>query len=99
MRSWWRRRRKARSFWAPPWCDAARVSAGVTSHEATSEACRPSACAHLLRHLLAAGWTPPEQQAGGAQAGEEQEAAPPVPQAEQPAAAEEGAAADGSAAA
>jgi hypothetical protein len=99
VRSRWRRRRKARSFWAPLWCDAARVSAGVTSHEATSEACRPSACAHLLRHLLAAGWTPPQQQAGGAQAGEAQAAAPPAPQPEQPAAAEAGAAEHGGAAA
>jgi hypothetical protein len=63
-----RRKRKARSLWAPPWCDAARVSAGSPTHECTSEACRPSACDYLLRELQAAGWTPPAEAgaAGGA---------------------------------
>ncbi len=49
----------AKPHWSVQWCDAARVSAGVTEHEATSEACRPSACAFLLRELQAAGWAAP----------------------------------------
>ena len=49
-----------------PWCDAARLSAGHTAHESTSEACRPSACAFLLRMLRQAGW-----QGGAEQAGEQ----------------------------
>jgi hypothetical protein len=56
-------------------CDAARVSAGHTAHESTSEACRPSACAFLLSKLQAAGWCSPNAQAAAAAAAAEAAAA------------------------
>jgi hypothetical protein len=68
LRAWRPLPRRRRGFWSPPWCDAARVSAGVTVHESTSEECRPSACAFLLRELRAAGWTPPGEATSAAEA-------------------------------
>jgi pimeloyl-ACP methyl ester carboxylesterase len=60
-------KRSKTDLWQPPWCDAARLSAGHTAHESTSEACRPSACAFLLRMLRQAGWQGgAEEQAEGA---------------------------------
>ena len=85
-------RSKRRSRWAPPWCDAARVSAGCTEHESTSESCRPSACAFVLRHLRAAGWTPPAADGPLPDAAAQPSGAdaPPPDSAAQPAAAADG---------
>lgn len=62
-----KRLRELATFFQPSWCDAARLSAGTTVHESTSEACRVPAMHFLLHTLTQAGWQPDEQAGAAAQ--------------------------------